>query len=372
MKSLLFLLLIFFNSFQVSAHDWTEVRNIVNSAIEQQTLPGGVLIVGNRETLLFYEAFGTVDTITPVKKDETLYDIASLTKIVATTTSIMLLEERGVLSLENKISDYFPLFTGNGKENVTIEQVMRHESGLAPWMAPKNNETFESYFERILKANLSAQPGTKFAYSDLGFILLAQIVQKISGKTIADFAHENIFSPLEMNSTFYHVPDSLNKDCAPTLKTRQACLPNDPLAYQFSSVELGHAGLFTTAENLSHLVSMYLNMGKYKENNFLKEETVKKMISLPSGKMRGLGFDLTSPYSTAPRGGIFPVGLSFGHTGYTGTTIWIDPASGTYYIFLSNRVFLGDELTSSKFSTLRFDLSTAIGKQIYGTDKRFD
>lgn len=361
----LILLLALLNISSAFAYDWSEVKDVINNGIKENTLPGGVLLVGNNDGILLHEAFGSIDTVSDTNTTSTLYDIASLTKIVATTTSIMILEEQGKLSLQDKITKFFPEFSGSQKENVTIEQVMRHQSGLSAWLAPIANESLEDYTKRFLSAPLTYNPGTKFVYSDLGFILLAQIVQKISSQTIEVFATQNIFKPLEMNSTFYHVPSELNALCAPTLETRARCLPHDPIAYHFSPRPIGNAGVFTTAENLSHLVQMYLNQGIYKNKQFLKKETVKKMVTLPAGQIRGLGFDFLSPFADAPRGAIFPKGISYGHTGYTGTTIWIDPSSGSYLIFLSNRVLLGDELTSKNFIKLRSDISTAIGKQFY-------
>ena len=347
------------------AYDWNEVSHLINKGIEKNILPGAVLLIGERSHILFHQAFGAKDLDNNLNSITTLYDLASLTKIVATTTAIMLLEEQGKISLQDKVSRYYPEFSGSEKENVTIEQILRHESGLAAWRAPKTLESFDNFMNRFLSAPLAYSPGTKFLYSDLGFILLAQVVEKVTHQTIEEFSQKNIFLPLEMNSSFYQVPSGLNSLCAPTLIDREKCLPHDPLAFKFYPQNLGHAGVFSTAENLSHMIQMYLNLGLYKNIRFLKEETVNKMVKLPPNKIHGLGFDLLSAYTNAPRGEIFPKGISYGHTGYTGTTIWIDPTSGTYLIFLSNRVLSGDEETAKSFFKLRFDVSTAIGKQFY-------
>lgn len=346
------------------AYDWSDTKKIINNAIEDKTLPGAVLIVGDRTDILFHQSFGTRDLINP-NSTKTLYDLASLTKIVVTTTSIMILEEQGKLSIKNKVSTLYPDFTGNGKENVTIEQLLRHESGLSAWLKPLESESLESFIQRFLSRPLAYTPGSDFVYSDLGFILLGQIVEKVSGQRIEEFAKNNIFKPLAMESTFYKIPAELSARCAPTLKAREKCLPHDPISYTLTPAELGHAGLFSTAENLSHLIQMYLNNGKYKNVRLLKEETVKKMIKLPASKIHGLGFDMLSQYTVAPRGSIFPKGTSYGHTGYTGTSFWVDPASGSFLIFLTNRVLSGDELTAKSFFKLRGDVATAVGKQFY-------
>lgn len=358
-------IVLFLNITSAFAFDWSETQDTINNAIKERTLPGAVLLIGNKKEVLLHQAFGSRDANSIENTTSSLYDIASLTKIIATTTSIMILEESSRLSLQDKVNKFFPEFSGGEKSNITIEQVLRHEAGFPPGQSPQSSENFDTYFQRFLRAPLNYSPGSKFMYSDLSFILLAQVVQKITSQTIEEFATNNIFIPLEMTSTYYHVPNEFISLCAPTIKSRAKCLPHDPTAYRFSPIELGHAGLFSTAENLSHLVSMYLNMGQYKGQQFLKEETVKKMITLPNDKIRGLGFDLLSPYADAPRGKVFPKGISYGHTGYTGTTIWIDPSSESYLIFLSNRVLLGDEATSKNFIKLRSDISTAIGKQFY-------
>lgn len=365
MKKIILILLALFNLSHAFALDWSEARDVVNNGIKENILPGAVLLIGKKNEILFHEAFGSIDGNSNTNSTDTLYDIASLTKIATTTTSIMLLEERGKISLQDKLGKYFPNLEDRQKKNITIEQILRHEAGFAAWQSQLPNETFENFFERFLKVPLTYKPGTKFVYSDLGFILLARIVQKITGQTIEKFAVNNIFKPLNMTSTFYHVPEDLSYLCAPTMTDRKRCAPHDPISFRFSPLELGHAGLFTTAENLSHLIQMYANFGKYNNIRFLKEETVKKMIMVPSGKLRGLGFDLLSPYADAPRGQYFPKGISYGHTGYTGTTIWIDPTTGSFLIFLSNRVYLGDETTLKRFGTFRNEISSAIGKQFY-------
>lgn len=367
MKKIIILALAFIHGSYALAQDWSEARTLIDNAMVEKTLPGAVVLVGNKHSdILWHEAFGTTDAANDPATTKTLYDLASLSKIVATTTAIMILEEKGKLSLQNKIADYFPEFLGTDKEQVTIEQVLRHEAGFSSGQKPLPTENFKSYFQRFLNAPLINTPGTKFLYSDLGFILLAQVVQKITQQNFKDFVTTNIFIPLEMNATYYHVPEKFSHLCAPTIVNRKPCLPHDPTAYYFSPLELGHAGLFSTAQDLSHLVGMYLNEGVYKGRRILKVETIKKMITLPVNKIRGLGFDLLSPFAVAPRGEFFPAGVSYGHTGYTGTTLWIDPASGNFIIFLANRVWLGDAQTAKKFTKLRYDVSTAIGKQLYG------
>lgn len=365
MKIILYI--IFFLTFLTNsfAYDWSEVRQVINEGIKEKTLPGGVLLIGDKNQILFHEAFGNGNSEYEVNTTDTLYDIASLTKVVATTTSIMILVEQGKLSLQDKVSKFYPDFIGYQKNNVTIEKLLRHQSGLGAGLVSHKNESLKAYVERFLSLPLSYFPGKNTVYSDLGFILLGQIVEKISSQSIDKFAFEKIFKPLEMESTTFHVPSKSINLCALTRINQDACTLHDPVASSFLPDVSGNAGVFSTAGNLSHLFKMYLNMGQYKNKQFLKTETIKKMTTITSDQVRGLGLDLLSPYAKSPRGEYYPAGVSYGHTGYTGTTAWVDPISGSYFIFLSNRVLLGEAETAKKFSKLRFDMSSVIGKQFY-------
>ena len=354
-------LLIIFLSASAFAHEWGEVRSIVEGGISQRVFPGGVLLIGNREGILYHQAFGKKGEGSTETTLETVYDLASLTKVVATSTSVMLLEERGLISLKDKLSAYFPDFSGSNKNAVTIEHLLRHQAGLAAGASLKEGESYAQFVTRILRSPLQYTPQSKTVYSDLGFIILGEIVKKVSGQSLSRVSQENIFDVLKMNSTQFSPALGGSADCAPTLPAR-SCSPHDPTAFRYwKTDETGHAGLFSTASDLSLLVSAYLNQGGL----LFKKETVDKMTLLPRGQQRGLGWDFLSVYSTAPRGEIYPEGISYGHTGYTGTTIWIDPQSGSYLIFLANRVFLGDSETSKKFTAFRKSLSTAVGKQFY-------
>lgn len=351
------LILCFLLSFSAFAYDWSKALSTVEEAISAKTLPSGVLIIGTKKEILFHKAIGNTSL-------DKIYDLASLTKVVATASSIMLLEERGQISLGDNFSQYFPEFTGVNKNLVTIEDLLRHGAGLPSGLASVSGEKYEAYIKRALKLPLQYKPGSQTVYSDIGFILLGELVKKVSGQSLEEFALEHFYRPLEMSSTYFHVPDALKFRCAPTLVNRVA-LPHDPTAFRFSPIETGHAGVFSTAEDLSHFVQMYMNGGRYKDQQILSTHTVEKMTVLPQGEQRGLGWDFISVYASAPRGEVFPAGISFGHTGYTGTTIWIDPASESFFIFLSNRVYLGDSLTAKRFTQLRRDLATAIGEQFY-------
>lgn len=358
-------LMAFITSFTLTAASFNNVDLIINQAIKAKTLPGANLIIGKADKILKESSYGKKDAVTSNNSD-TIYDVASLTKVIATTPSIMILVDQRKISLSDKVSSYFPSFTGGEKDSVTIEDLLRHEAGLLPGIDVLAGENFDQYIQRISKAALSYRPGTKAVYSDLSFILLGAIVEKVSGETLGSFSNRMIFGPLNMERTFFKVPESLRHFCAPTISGR-GCKPHDPKAFALYPDELGHAGVFSTIHDVSRFARMIMNHGELEGVRILQKETVLKMQTLVNGHTRGLGWDILSEYSTAPRGEVFPEGKSFGHTGYTGTTLWIDPQSGFFYAFLSNRVFLGETRTAKPFTALRKKVSTEIGKVIYSS-----
>lgn len=356
--TLLFLSLLPFTLFAA----FPEVDQIIGQAIQRKTLPGAVTNIGKKDGVLSRAFYGKRDLITKNNLD-TIYDLASLTKVVATATSIMILEEQGKLSIKDKVSNYFPEFNSVTKKDITIEDLLLHHSGLAASTHLVPGENYKSFISRVAGSGLAYKTKTKTVYSDLGFLLLGEIVELASGLTLDQFTQTYIFKPLKMDRTGYFVAPELTSLCAPTI-ARRACIPHDPKSFKFYPENTGHAGVFSTGEDLSRFARMYLNLGTLDGVQVMKKETVQKMTRLTSDQ-RALGWDMLSPYSNPPRGEVFPKGISFGHTGYTGTTMWIDPKSGSYYVFLSNRVLLGEEATAAPFTALRRSVGTAIGKAIY-------
>jgi CubicO group peptidase (beta-lactamase class C family) len=349
---LLFLLLFLTNSY---ASSWDQVNQLFNSGFDDKLFSGAFLYVGNSSSLLFKQSVGD-------SSPDKLYDVASLTKVMATTFSIMILEERGELSTLDKVSKYFPGFASGSKDIVTLEDLMRHQAGLPSGARPLDGEKINDYITRITMQPLLYKPRTKTVYSDLSFILLGKVVELVSAQSLSSFAVQNIFLPLKMNSTSYVVALDNQSRCAPT-NHENFCLVHDPTAFHFLPGTIGNAGVYTSINDLSRFARMVLRKGELDGVRILSEKTVLKMTTAEG--TRGLGWDITSEYSTKPRGEAFPAGISFGHTGYTGTTIWIDPKSDTFYVFLSNRVYMGDEATKKPFGEYRMKLSTAIGSEIY-------
>jgi CubicO group peptidase (beta-lactamase class C family) len=335
------------------------IDDAVGAAIEAGEVPGAVVLVARHGRIAYLKAFGD-RSIKPEQEPmtvDTIFDMSSLTKVMATAPSIMLLVENGVLRIEDKVKRYLPNFSGGGKDSITLRQLLTHYSGLpADFNLSRQWSGYRAALEELWKTKTDSEPGKEFEYSDINFIALGEIVRAVSGKTLDVYAQENIFVPLEMTDTFFHPPAKLIKRIAPTESRRnivgymkgQASLSSsdkilrgevhDPTAWRMGGVA-GHAGLFSTAQDLAIFAQMFLDHGAYKRGRFLSPRTVEAMISpqspANSPQVRGYGWDLDSIYS-APRGDIFSGG--YGHTGYTGTSLWIHPPTDVFVIILSNRV----------------------------------
>lgn len=334
----------------------SQIDNLVNAEIAKKQLPGGVVFIGRKGKVAFKRAYGnrTLEpSIEPMTVD-TIFDLASLTKVVATATSVMIQVERGVIRLNDPVIRYIPEFGENGKRSITVEQLLIHRSGLIADNDIKDYEQGpEKAMQNIWRLTPVNEPGTKFVYSDVNYIVLAEIVKKTSGKPIDVFAEDNIFKPLGMRDTSYNplknFSPAVSKRIAPTesrtIEGKDEWMRgdvHDPRAYLLGGAA-GHAGLFGTADDLAIYCTMILNRGEYKGVRILSPMSITRMTegrisggNGGDGIIRGLGWDIASPFSSN-RGDLFPLG-SFGHTGFTGTSIWLDPASETFTIFLSNRV----------------------------------
>jgi len=316
-----------------------ELDAAITQAIADGKCPGGVLWLEHAGTA-YHRAYGNrcvEPTIEPMT-EETIFDVASLTKVIATTTAVMLLVEKEQVKLAEKVLTYLPEFTGDGRENITVRQLLTHTSGLRPDLPPGGPSGYEATLDRVFRERPTAAPDTTFRYSDLNFILLGAIVARVSRKPLNEFCAERIFGPLEMNDTMFRPGAALQRRIAPTTRETPRGNVHDPTAQLMGGVA-GHAGLFTTAADLARFARMLLGHGSLDSVPLLRPETVQLMTTVQSPATlvdrRGLGWDIDSRYS-GPRGTVFPIG-SYGHTGWTGGSLWIDPASETFVIFLSNR-----------------------------------
>ena len=335
---------------------------IIEEGIAQKKLPGAVVLVGRKGKVVWQKAYGA-RALEPSREPmsvDTIFDLASLTKVIATATSIMILVERGKVRLSDPISVYIPELKGEGREKITVEQLLTHRSGYAPDFDLREQWVgYDEAIKRLIKEPLRNPPGTRFVYSDINFIALGEIVHRVGGMPLNQFAQKNIFGPLGMRDTGFTPTASLKMRIAPTEKRRGQLSylgdsaanagsdgdlwlrgqVHDPTSYRMSGVA-GHAGLFSTASDLAIYCQMILNEGQYRGVRVLSPASVAEMtrprLVNGTGGTRGLGWDINTSFSSN-RGDLFPLG-SFGHTGFTGTSIWIDPASQMFLIFLSNRV----------------------------------
>ncbi len=327
---------------------FVSIAEAVKEAIREGKCPGAVVLIGHKGKVVYRGAFGRrvqVPEKLPMTADA-IFDLASLTKVVATTTAVLQLVEQGKIRLQDTVSEYWPEFKADGKEHITVRELMTHYSGLAPDLELEPAWSgYDTAMKMIVALKPIAPPGTRFIYSDINFETLGELVRRVSGQSLDEYCSEHIFKSLGMKDTLFRPPTSLRERIAPTQYqsgTTGKMLwgeVHDPTAYNMGGVA-GHAGLFSTADDLSIFAQMILNGGSLAGARILGPATVEKMTcpASPPGKkaVRGLGWDIDSPYSSN-RGELFPVG-SFGHSGFTGTSIWIDAFSKTYVILLTNAV----------------------------------
>jgi uncharacterized protein YbbC (DUF1343 family) len=320
-----------------------EIDDAIHKAIADKRTPGGVLWV-ERNGVAYHRAYGQRALLPreePMTED-TIFDAASLTKVIATTPAIMLLIERGQVKLDEPVRTYLAGFKGEGKEAITVRHLLVHTSGLRPDLSLTEQWSgYETAIRLACEEKLVSAPGEVFRYSDINFFLLGEIVERVTGRKLSEFVEREVFHPLKMADTGFLPAATKLPRIAPTEKQGDTVLRgvvHDPTARRMGGVA-GHAGLFTTAADLSRFARMMLNGGELDGVRVFKPGTVRLMtgVQTPDAlrERRGLGWDIDSPYA-GPRGRHFPLG-SYGHTGWTGTSLWIDPFSRTFVIFLSNR-----------------------------------
>jgi uncharacterized protein YbbC (DUF1343 family)/CubicO group peptidase (beta-lactamase class C family) len=320
---------------------------VINEAVEQGRLPGAVLLVGHDGKVVYRKAYGKRALVPAAEAMtvDTIFDLASLTKVVATTTSLMKLFEEGRFRLNDRVTAYIPEFQG-GKSDITLRNLFTHFSGLRPDVPLSNPWSgYDTGIQLACTDPPAGPPGVRFVYSDINFILLGELVHRLSGQTLADYARDNVFRPLGMKETMFQPPAALRARIAPTERwpvkdgAPLRGVVHDPTARNMGGIA-GHAGVFSTADDLARFAQMMLNRGTLDGMRIASPFTVEKFTEPQSPPdqpiLRGLGWDMDSPYS-GNRGELFPIG-SYGHTGFTGTSLWIDPSTKTYVILLANSV----------------------------------
>jgi CubicO group peptidase (beta-lactamase class C family) len=335
----------------------------MQQAIKDGLIPGGVLLVGHDGNIVHFKAYGQ-RALVPSREAmtvDTIFDLASLTKVVATTPAIMKLFEQGKIRLIDPVTVYLPEFQG-GRSDITVRDLLTHFSGLRPDLDVE--PAWSGYDTGIRKALIDKPtypPGERFIYSDINFELLGEIVRRVSGETLDKFVREQVYQPLGMRDTMYLPPSSLRPRIAPTEVDATMGEPwrgvvHDPTARYMGGVA-GHAGVFSTASDLARYCEMLLGLGERAGVRVFAPATVEKFTEAATPPdqpvLRSPGWDIDSSYSSA-RGELFPIG-SYGHLGYTGTSIWIDPASKSYVILLTNYVH---PKSGKNLSPLRRSIST--------------
>src|SRR5271156_1641989 len=349
-KIVVLLLVLLASTTQLKAADepgFQQIDRIIALGIATKKFPGAVVIAGHNGRIVFQKAYGD-RSLTPEPEamtEETIFDVASLTKVLATAPAVMQLYEQGRFRLNDPVAEYLPEFAVNGKQDITIRQLLTHYSGLPadvsledPWVGKQEG------LRRAFASTPVTAPGVQFRYSDINFIVLGALVEKLSGLTLDQYQKRYLAEPLGVEHMQFLPPESWLGRIAPTQYDQGVMLRgvvHDPTSRRMGAVA-GHAGLFSTAGDVAIYAQNLLDALAGRPSRFpLQQLTLEKMTTpgqpATGTALRGLGWDIESPYSSN-RGELFPVG-SFGHTGFTGTSIWMDPASDTYVVFMSNAVY---------------------------------
>lgn len=347
----------------------------IDKAIQDQLIPGAVVLIGHNGQVVYRKAYGSralVPKREPMTVD-TIFDAASLTKVIATTSCLMRLVEDGKLRINDRVTQYLPEFQG-GRSEITVRDLMTHFSGLRPDLdMPPSWRGYDTGIRLALADKPVDPPGMKFVYSDINYLLLGEIVHRLGGKPLDEFAKENVFVPVGMTESTFNPPASWMQRIAPTEVENGHVVRgvvHDPTARAMDGVA-GHAGLFTTADDLAKFAQMMLDLGETSGRHLLSPLTVRKFTTPQSPAdqpiLRGLGWDIDSPFSSN-RGDLFPIG-SFGHTGFTGTSVWMDPYTKTYVVLLTNSVH---PKRGKNLSSLRGRVATiaaaAVGADVPGVN----
>ena len=348
----------------MSASRLQSIDRLVARGIKEGGYPGAAVVVGRKGAAVWEKGFGTLSwskTSGAVDPGQTIYDLASLTKVVGTTTAMMILFDEGRLELDAPVSKYLPAFAGGHKDSVTIRHLLTHRSGLPAgrdlWRTAKNPQEARLM---VIDAPLTCKPGSCYIYSDLGADVLGMVIETISGMGLDEFLQKRVFEPLSMTNTYFRPADSLRARVAPTEVMPPRGYPlqgevHDENAYALGGVA-GHAGLFSTANDLAVFAQMMLNGGSYGDVRIVADSTV-ALFTRRSAGSRALGWDTADGDGGAGR---YLTQRAYGHTGYTGTSLWIDPDREMFVILLTNRVHAAKaRRPATVISDVRADLADA-------------
>ena len=351
------------------------IDRVVREGIRAGGFPGAAVIIGRQGAAVWRKGFGTLgwNTDSPgVSTDRTIYDLASLTKVVATTTAAMILFDEGKLSLDAKVADFIPGFVGKWKDEVTIRHLLTHRSGLPAgrdlWRIAQSPEAAR---QAVIETPLAFRPGLYFEYSDLGADMLGMVVEVAAGMPLDVFVRQRVFEPLGMSDTFFLPPDSVHDRVAPTEVSPPRGYPlqgqvHDENAYALGGVA-GHAGLFGTADDLAVFAQMMLDGGIYRGTRIISDSTVRLFTQRAAGS-RALGWEMAEGRHGA---GAYLSPSAYGHVGFTGTSLWIDPQRNMFVILLTNRVHAARaRRPSTVIADVRSDLADAAALAVTDEDLR--
>ncbi|MBI9070071.1 MAG: serine hydrolase [Melioribacteraceae bacterium] len=341
MKKLLLLLLLFYITCSCQT-SFEKLDSTIQAAIQDSIFPGASVLVGSKNNIIYKNSYGnyTYDTSSPEVKDNSLFDLASVTKAFGTNFCIMKLVDEGKLNINDPVAKYLPEFGQNGKEKVLVKDLLIHESGLKAYHPPVEGDTRLGLLDTIKALPCQYETNSKSVYSCLNFVTSMMVVEAITNKPMYKYYDEKFVEPLGLKRTMFTPSDEFKSECVPTTPELQGVV-HDPLARALDGLS-GNAGLYSTTEDLSVLCQLLLNKGTYNGERYLKEETINKFIKKNSDRSsRALGFDTRSEEGHATSGKYFSSG-TFGHLGYTGTSIWIDPVREIFVVFLTNRVYPDD------------------------------
>ena len=353
---------------------FVEAFEIIDNAIKGNVFPGAQILIARKGKVLANQGFGqfTYSDTSKSVDTETIYDIASLTKVVATVPIVQKLIERKILSLDYEVSQFFPEFIGNGKEKVTVRHLLTHSSGLKPfeqYFLNNNISNKAEVLKDILNQELLFEPGTQTKYSDLGMILLMAIIEKVSDRTIDELTKSYVTDPLEMSNSLFNPDISLKNQISPTEYDdiyRHRLVHgevHDENTFLMGGIST-HAGLFSTASDIANYAQMVINRGLFLGKRILKSEIIEeftKRQELPTDSERALGWDTPSQNGESSAGDYFS-DTSFGHLGFTGTSLWIDPEQDIIIVLLSNRVYPSRE--NNGMYQVRRDFHNSVMKQL--------
>lgn len=337
--SIISLLLTIFVVFDVHAQDVSkEIEKSVKYHLGSFGINGAVVAYGNSNEIEFIKSFGTLNG-SKRNSEGAIYDLASITKVFTATALMIELQNQG-LSHETLVSEVLPEYDRDTVHDLKLSDLLRHQSGLRSGVGPAPYSDLQRAWNFILGIDPEHYRG-EFRYSDVNYLVLGKVLEKLTGESIHSAIKRLVLTPMGMMTSGFLPMENIpycEKLCAPTVRGAELGVVHDPTSRKLNGLA-GHAGLFSTARDLSRFARTFLNKGDLEGRHVLDSSTVELMSVKVPNSARGLGFDISSPYSKKPRGEYFPEGVSYGHTGYTGTSIWIDPVSDTFLIVLSNPVY---------------------------------